>query len=119
MTVASDGRPARTRYEVERVVRTRARRRCSRCTLETGRTHQIRVHLLAIGHPVVGDEVYGDGRPDPAPAAGLGRLFLHAARPRLRPPDARRPHRLRLAPPGGPRRRARGVPAADLSMDPA
>ncbi|HET8652078.1 MAG TPA: RluA family pseudouridine synthase [Gaiellaceae bacterium] len=45
-----------------------------RVELETGRTHQIRVHLAAIGLPVVGDPVYGV--PDPA----LGRQFLHAAR---------------------------------------
>ena len=45
---------------------------------ETGRTHQIRVHLTHIGHPIVGDPVYG---PDPAAAAKLGlkRQFLHAA----------------------------------------
>ena len=45
-----------------------------RVRLETGRTHQIRVHLAAIGLPVVGDAVYG--APDPA----LGRQFLHATR---------------------------------------
>jgi 23S rRNA pseudouridine1911/1915/1917 synthase len=38
----------------------------------TGRTHQIRVHLASIGHPVVGDKLYG------APASPLGRYFLHA-----------------------------------------
>jgi 23S rRNA pseudouridine1911/1915/1917 synthase len=42
--------------------------------LETGRTHQIRAHLLAIGHPVAGDREYG------RPALGLARQFLHAER---------------------------------------
>jgi 23S rRNA pseudouridine1911/1915/1917 synthase len=46
--------------------------------LETGRTHQIRVHLAAIGCPVVGDPVYGHG-----PELGLERQFLHAARLRF------------------------------------
>ena len=51
-----------------------------RCRLETGRTHQIRVHLVAIGHPVVGDDVYGDGRHPPEPLGSLDRIFLHATR---------------------------------------
>ncbi|MFI5445621.1 RluA family pseudouridine synthase [Polaromonas sp. UC242_47] len=46
-----------------------------RCKLQTGRTHQIRVHMASIGHPLVADEVYG-GRP----AAGLTRQGLHACR---------------------------------------
>ena len=45
------------------------------CRLETGRTHQVRVHLAAIGHPVVGDDRYGGARPSIDP----GRPFLHAA----------------------------------------
>ena len=49
-----------------------------RVGLDTGRTHQIRVHLAAIGHPVVGDPVYGHG-----PELGLERQFLHAARLRF------------------------------------
>jgi 23S rRNA pseudouridine1911/1915/1917 synthase len=44
--------------------------------LETGRTHQIRVHLSAIGHPVVGDDVYSQGRS--LPDAAISRPFLHA-----------------------------------------
>jgi 23S rRNA pseudouridine1911/1915/1917 synthase len=45
------------------------------CRLETGRTHQVRVHLAAIGHPVVGDARYGGARATLA----LERPFLHAA----------------------------------------
>jgi len=52
------------------------------CRLETGRTHQIRVHLAAIGHPVVGDTRYGPPRFRPVPAFP-GRLWLHAHRVRL------------------------------------
>ena len=44
------------------------------CTLETGRTHQVRVHLAAIGHPVVGDVRYGGSRPQ----LQVNRPFLHA-----------------------------------------
>ena len=46
-----------------------------KCRLETGRTHQIRVHLLHIGHPIVGDRTYGGAR-----APGIARQALHAMR---------------------------------------
>jgi len=49
--------------------------------LDTGRTHQIRVHFLGIGHPVAGDPTYG--RKDPL---GVGRQFLHSTRLKLRHP---------------------------------
>lgn len=74
MAVSSDGREARTRFEVvARFAQPEPATRV-RCTLETGRTHQVRVHLAAIGHPVMGDEKYGGARP------GLAgeRMFLHA-----------------------------------------
>ena len=65
--------------------------------IETGRTHQIRVHLQALGHPVVGDTVYGApeilrNRSDPAAEGiALGRNFLHAARLRLPHPGGKAP----------------------------
>jgi 23S rRNA pseudouridine1911/1915/1917 synthase len=76
MTVSERGREARTGYEV---VQRWPDPGCSllRCRLETGRTHQIRVHLAAIGHPVVGDGTYDGGRKRPA---AVPRLFLHATR---------------------------------------
>ncbi len=55
--VTSGGKHALTRYKVQRPVGTRAS--LVECRLATGRTHQIRVHMAAIGHPVVGDPVYG------------------------------------------------------------
>ena len=65
-------REARTHFELERALPGFA---LLRVTLETGRTHQIRVHLQAIGHPVAGDPEYGT-----AGQLGLERQFLHAAR---------------------------------------
>jgi 23S rRNA pseudouridine1911/1915/1917 synthase len=65
-------REARTHFEL---VEALAVDSLLRVTLETGRTHQIRVHMQAIGHPVVGDRAYG------GPVRyGLERQFLHAAR---------------------------------------
>ncbi|HEU0237297.1 MAG TPA: RluA family pseudouridine synthase [Candidatus Limnocylindrales bacterium] len=86
MAVVPDGRPATTGYRV--------RERFAGWTLleldlVTGRTHQIRVHLDAIGHPVAGDAVYGTGTSRRGPA-GLGRMFLHAWRLELVSPSSDR-----------------------------
>ena len=83
MAVTADGRPSTTGYRV--------RERFDGWTLleldlVTGRTHQIRVHLEAIGHPVAGDPVYGTGTSRRGPT-GLGRLFLHAWRLELTSPS--------------------------------
>jgi 23S rRNA pseudouridine1911/1915/1917 synthase len=82
MAVVADGRASTTGYRV--------RERFADWTLleldlVTGRTHQIRVHLDAIGHPVAGDPVYGTGTSRRG-AEGLDRLFLHAWRLELTAP---------------------------------
>lgn len=71
MAVVADGREATTRYRVREEI---AGGQYSLLEVEpvTGRTHQIRVHLAAVGHPVVGDATYG------RPSAAVGRQFLHA-----------------------------------------
>jgi 23S rRNA pseudouridine1911/1915/1917 synthase len=76
MAVSRRGKEARTRYRVEGRFTTPGPTTLMTATLETGRTHQIRVHLAAIGHPVVGDAVYGRGRS--LPGVVLSRPFLHA-----------------------------------------
>jgi 23S rRNA pseudouridine1911/1915/1917 synthase len=91
MAVRSDGRPAITHYRVMKRFRAHT---LVRAELETGRTHQIRVHLAHIGYPVVGDPVYAGRRRIPAGctpelAAELGgfkRQALHAARLKLAHP---------------------------------
>lgn len=83
MAVTERGRPARPGYEVRRRYGSPAPVTHLRCRLETGRTHQIRVHLAAIGHPLLGDEVYGAvpaaGGPAAKAALRLDRPALHAA----------------------------------------
>ena len=68
----AEPREARTHFEIDRAL---PRTTLLRVRLETGRTHQIRVHLQAIGHPVAGDPEYGTPG-----LLGLERQFLHAAR---------------------------------------
>lgn len=67
------------RHSVTHVVASEVLARCSvvRCQLETGRTHQIRIHLAQIGHPVVGDPLYG--RDHTGPSIESPRTLLHAA----------------------------------------
>ena len=74
MAVVVDGRPSRTHYVVEQSFHAPKDASLVECRLETGRTHQIRVHLASIGHPVVGDPTYGGVRP----GLRVGRPMLHA-----------------------------------------
>ena len=72
MAVVEGGRTAATEY---RVLWNRSGYSLTLCKLLTGRTHQIRVHMSAFGHPLVGDTLYGAKQ-----AGDLGRVFLHSWR---------------------------------------
>src|SRR5438045_3014461 len=82
-TRRSGGREAITHYHVERRIESQfGKFALLKVTIETGRTHQIRVHLASIGHAVVGDALYGAPREilsKAGPALSLARNFLHAA----------------------------------------
>lgn len=75
MAVSARGRPARTRYRVVATYHDPVDAALVECALETGRTHQVRVHMAAIGHSVVGDARYGGAR---APLRAR-RPLLHAS----------------------------------------
>ncbi len=80
-TVRSDGTPARTRYRVEsRITRPEGRFARVRVWLDTGRKHQIRIHLAHLGHPIVGDKMYG----------GDEELYLAFVKRRLTDPQRQR-----------------------------
>ncbi|WON74501.1 23S rRNA pseudouridine(1911/1915/1917) synthase RluD [Nitrosospira sp. Is2] len=88
MAVTANGKPARTFY---RVLEKLDGCTLLRCRLETGRTHQIRVHMHSIGHPLLGDPVY-KGKPDGSiqnviRLAGFSRQALHAQRLELTHPQ--------------------------------
>ncbi len=87
--LSSGAKPAATRFETLATVTLDGGRSVSvvLCTLETGRTHQIRVHMQALGHPLIGERVYGGSRPGLA----FDRQALHAWRLQLQHPVTRDP----------------------------
>ena len=95
MAVVSRGRPARTHVSIVEQFRAATLLRCS---LETGRTHQIRVHLAAVGHPLLGDPVYG-GRRAGSRWPPFSRQALHATRLALVHPVTKRAMQWEREPP--------------------
>ena len=75
-----EGRPAQTDW---RVMRANDRETRVRLTPLTGRSHQLRVHMAALGHPILGDPLYAEGE-----AAGFPRLMLHAESLRFKHPES-------------------------------
>ncbi len=84
MAITETGKEASTQYEAKKYLNDYT---LLEVTPRTGRTHQIRVHLSAIGYPVVGDLVYGTKRRLEAKASGLSRQFIHAYRLGFRLPS--------------------------------
>lgn len=101
-----DGKPARTEVETEKVEKGWAR---VRCRLDTGRTHQVRVHLADLGHPVMGDRLYGATQDAP-------RVLLHAVDLTLPHPETGEILRLHAEPPEelGPALPGRGEATSPL-----
>lgn len=82
MTVTEQGKHALTHYQVLQHLSKPSNATLLACRLSTGRTHQIRVHLQSIGHPIVGDRSYDGGRPQ----IELARPFLHACKLQFKHP---------------------------------
>ncbi|QPG04471.1 23S rRNA pseudouridine(955/2504/2580) synthase RluC [Salinimonas marina] len=89
VSVSEDGKPSETRY---RILESFSSATLVEASPITGRTHQIRVHCLHAGHPIAGDDKYGEAEFDQTmKKAGLNRLFLHAASIRLQHPQTGEP----------------------------
>lgn len=76
MAIREDGRSAHTDWHVQQ--RWATRWALLKCRIHTGRTHQIRVHLADLGHPIAGDTTYGYRQPNPCPIAP-DRFLLHSS----------------------------------------
>jgi len=97
MAVVPSGRSARTDWNLERTFGKRAAR--LGCVIHTGRTHQIRVHLSHLGHPLLGDDSYGF-KPARLPDVAVPRVMLHATELRLPHPSGSKELRLSAPLPG-------------------
>ena len=102
MTVVhSGGKAARTHYKVIKTFGALAVPTAAlvECRLETGRTHQVRVHMAHIGHPLIGDPVYGRPRSVPGLSVTIGGQALHAAILGFQHPATHKPLKFNSAPP--------------------
>ena len=115
MAIVSSGRAARTDFV--RLARFDAAD-LLRAHLHSGRTHQIRVHLASIGHPVAGDDVYGGGGARRLLALPPRRHFLHAAWLIFPHPVTGQPIDLRAPLPGDLARSLAAAAGPDLPLDP-
>jgi 23S rRNA pseudouridine1911/1915/1917 synthase len=91
MTVTARGRPALTRYQVRNRFADPVAVTELECAPVTGRTHQIRVHLASIGHPILGDARYGGARQQRRSGLEVDRPWLHAEHVTLEHPVTRQP----------------------------
>ncbi|MFP4069093.1 MAG: RluA family pseudouridine synthase [Opitutales bacterium] len=90
MAVRKDGREAHTDWSVAESFGKNAA--CLRCVIHTGRTHQIRVHLNALGHPLLGDATYGF-KPNQLPGIAVPRVMLHSTELQIPHPGRGEPMR--------------------------
>ncbi len=84
MAVVDSGKPAHTKWRIEKKFADRVA--LVQCNIHTGRTHQIRVHMNSIGHPILGDTTYGF-RPNQLKGIKVPRVMLHAAELKIQHPD--------------------------------
>lgn len=91
------GKEARTRYKVLKTFGATAA--VVECRLETGRTHQVRVHMAHIGHPLIGDPIYGRPRSIPGLSVTIGGQALHAAVLGFQHPKTHKPLKFQSEPP--------------------
>ena len=122
MTVRPAGRPARTDYEL---IGTEKGISLLEVDLATGRTHQIRVHLKALGHPLIGDPIYGEARWKgldrgvQRPLKDFSRPALHAWRLQLTHPVSEEPMRFEAPPPADLKALWKAVTGRELPELPA
>ena len=99
--VPTGGKEARTRYKVIKTFGAPATPTAAlvECRLETGRTHQVRVHMTHLGYPLIGDPVYGRPRSIPGLSVTIGRQALHAAVLGFQHPATHKPLKFNSEPP--------------------